>query len=1175
MIKWLMKVLFIGLLAIPSIDVTNIEACDTSGECSYNVAQKVYFYVVDTDGITPETGVSYTAVTIGFTKDDNTTSTIALAADDCATLTDGDWCEIDATNQPGLYYVYEGTTATFNDIGNFTTVYSATGHKTQPYGYVINAEDRLATTDFDSTATVATATVDELETQSQAAPVGFQFNTKMINDDSTAAVNLELQYDGTGLTGDTFPATQQQLSNIALTGAAVATPAKDAPNGFTITFGENEANDEDSTHALDDVTHDLEAFNDGGTEKIEAYYEFAIGGDGIPEGVTAHQYMDKGGGSSKNLTVWAYNWGGTTWDQVGTLNSGTSLETDIYTLFTSHVGTGANIGLVRFRYLTGSVSLSATSKLLVDQIFVTYAINSRTVGYAGGQIWVDTVGGTAGIELHVNGVADNASLLWADALTIGAALNIKDFHIANGSGITLTANSDNYSIIGHGYTLALGGQSITNAYIFGGDVTGVGTGGGTVFEDTPIGNVTLAPSIIRRGYLYGTITNSATGDWFINHSVSRKAGGAPVVFDYGTAIGSTNLNARDFQGRFQLESMGNTGTDAAEIEGTGEVIEGTSTGGIVTVSGNMAVSGFTNLTLSDDARIDVAQINSEADLAISDYAPNTVVPDAAGVVPTAVENRQEMDSNSTELAKISELTTQGDTNETHLTDLKGATFSGATDSNEAIRDRGDAAWVTGAGGDPWVTALPGAYGAGTAGKIIGDNINAPLDTIDTVVDGVKAVTDNLPNSGSLTDLAAILLDTAEIGTAGVGLSNLGGISVAMQLQIQENIIQTIESQRGTHSGFGNHFYWDPSGGNDSNDCLTIATACLTFAYIQTNKVVANNHDIVHAYPGASTAQTVSNEEITISKAYTFLRGPGRDFKILADTTSTDTVTISAEGVELSGMIVNTAATGAMSAIVVTGDFALIHHVWVDQTMKYGIELNTSSNSRVYDVVLQDAGGGGSDAAIYIKGTTGGDAQRNILWNLTIISPDVDGIRINDDDDTGAIHNTIIGNGKGVIITDATGWGVNEVNGDENHIIGPNVMLHGNASGPYNITGPGSQAINVDNWSTETALAVVDGNVDSVLSDTGADGVVVAAGSKTGYALSAAGIDAILDDTVDGTRTLREVLCAMAATQFGKNSGMGTTTVTFRNIDDDANVVVGTMDSSYNRTAVTLTLTGCN
>ena len=56
-------------------------------------------------------------------------------------------------------------------------------------------------------------------------------------------------------------------------------------------------------------------------------------------------------------------------------------------------------------------------------------------------------------------------------------------------------------------------------------------------------------------------------------------------------------------------------------------------------------------------------------------------------------------------------------------------------------------------GDPWTTALPGAYGAGTAGKIIGDNINAPLNTIDTVVD-------------------SILVDTAEIGAAGAGLTAL-------------------------------------------------------------------------------------------------------------------------------------------------------------------------------------------------------------------------------------------------------------------------------------------------------------------------------------------------------------------------------------------------------------------
>ncbi len=38
--------------------------------------------------------------------------------------------------------------------------------------------------------------------------------------------------------------------------------------------------------------------------------------------------------------------------------------------------------------------------------------------------------------------------------------------------------------------------------------------------------------------------------------------------------------------------------------------------------------------------------------------------------------------------------------DTKLNDIQGATFSSATDSLEAVRDRGDAAWTTGAGGTP-------------------------------------------------------------------------------------------------------------------------------------------------------------------------------------------------------------------------------------------------------------------------------------------------------------------------------------------------------------------------------------------------------------------------------------------------------------------------------------------
>lgn len=41
---------------------------------------------------------------------------------------------------------------------------------------------------------------------------------------------------------------------------------------------------------------------------------------------------------------------------------------------------------------------------------------------------------------------------------------------------------------------------------------------------------------------------------------------------------------------------------------------------------------------------------------------------------------------------------------------------------------GNALNAAGAAGDPWTTILPGSYGEGTAGKLIGDNIDAPIST---------------------------------------------------------------------------------------------------------------------------------------------------------------------------------------------------------------------------------------------------------------------------------------------------------------------------------------------------------------------------------------------------------------------------------------------------------------
>jgi hypothetical protein len=80
-----------------------------------------------------------------------------------------------------------------------------------------------------------------------------------------------------------------------------------------------------------------------------------------------------------------------------------------------------------------------------------------------------------------------------------------------------------------------------------------------------------------------------------------------------------------------------------------------------------------------------------------------------------------------------------------------------------VGSTGEALASAGAAGDPWNTTLPGAYGAGKAGKIVGDNVNAPLATIDTVADAIKAKTDTI-GAGTVTVTSPVASDGVTVTT---------------------------------------------------------------------------------------------------------------------------------------------------------------------------------------------------------------------------------------------------------------------------------------------------------------------------------------------------------------------------------------------------------------------------
>lgn len=76
----------------------------------------------------------------------------------------------------------------------------------------------------------------------------------------------------------------------------------------------------------------------------------------------------------------------------------------------------------------------------------------------------------------------------------------------------------------------------------------------------------------------------------------------------------------------------------------------------------------------------------------------------------------------------------------------------------------------------------------------------------------------------------------------------------------------------------------------------------------------------------------------------------------------------------------------------------------------------------------------------------------------------------------------------------------------------------------------------------------------------------------GVSIDAAAIDAILDDPIEGTITLRQSLRVMLAYLAGRANGGGTATVNFRDQANTKNRISMAVDSSGNRSAVTLDVT---
>jgi hypothetical protein len=434
-------------------------------------------------------------------------------------------------------------------------------------------------------------------------------NIISISGDTSAADNLELQYDGTGLTGDTYPAKQSQIANIAVAGAAINSIAE----SYVLTTGTQAAGTYVSTQALDGVVHQLQ--DAAGT--LDAYYQFDVGSDGVP--ITA-KITGALTGLNDSLNIYAYNWVGTSWDQVGGLVGKSSSINAVYTydLYTSHVGTGANAGKVRLRFYNTGLS---SANLYIDQVLISYSVVYRSIGYAFGAIWLNTINGTAGTTVFINGTADNPVDTLADALTLSTSLGIDKFYVMPLSSVTFVSSQDSKVFDGDRWLLALNSQSISGSVIKRAIMSGTATGATIPFFEECLfdSTTTLPPFSSLNCGLRGTIVAQSAGIFnFINcHSV--VAGTDTPIFDCGSGLNASDLNFRNYSGGIEIRNFGvGTGDYKMSIEGNGQIVIASScVGGEIAIRGNFTITDNASgaVTLVDDARFDMGQFN---DIAVSD-----------------------------------------------------------------------------------------------------------------------------------------------------------------------------------------------------------------------------------------------------------------------------------------------------------------------------------------------------------------------------------------------------------------------------------------------------------------------------------------------------------------------------------------------------------------------------
>jgi len=321
-------------------------------------------------------------------------------------------------------------------------------------------------------------------------------------------------------------------------------------------------------------------------------------------------------------------------------------------------------------------------------------ITKATV-YADGRIYVDTNASNTNTTDYVDGTIDNPVSTWAAALTLAGSLGIKKFHIANGSSIQLTANSDYYDFIGENWDLDPNSQSMEDVSIVGCRVMGDMTANtndpkminGTIGGGT---NTNLTGSTVKRCGLRGQIILAEASDYHFDSCYNADTGTTEPIINFGASVASTTLFMHDYSGSMEIRQLGAVPTDVAYIHGRGQItLSSNCTGGTLYVYGNFSITdnsvGTSVVQLANTIPsnvVDEWENQSQADptgfhVNVREWLDVAVQLSVATQYPTVdVSAISDSEAAANYLPNLN-----GDIN-----DIQGTGFDTGTDSLEAIRD---------------------------------------------------------------------------------------------------------------------------------------------------------------------------------------------------------------------------------------------------------------------------------------------------------------------------------------------------------------------------------------------------------------------------------------------------------------------------------------------------------